>query len=113
MLRCDSRRFWQSLRNYVKTHMDEEFPRHAQEAYILFMDKAPEQKRMMLPVEQDIYERYKRFWKDLKSQVRPGVTFEHVGEGMRKEWGDTYWWYNIFGKKIPVINGNIGHEVHS
>ena len=113
MLRCDSRRFWQSLRNYVKTHMDEEFPRHAQEAYILFMDKAPEQKRMMLPVEQDIYERYKRFWKDLKSQVRPGVTFEHVGECMRKEWGDTYWWYNIFGKKIPVINGNIGHEVHS
>lgn len=113
MLRCDSRRFWASLRNYVKTHLDEQFPEHAQEAYILFMDKAPEKKRMMLPVEQTIYERYKLFWKDLKSRVKPGMTLDEVSEDMRKQWGDTYWWYNIFGKKIPVINGNIGNEVHS
>ena len=32
MLRCDSRRFWASLHNYVKLHMDEDFPLHAQEA---------------------------------------------------------------------------------
>ena len=62
MLRCDSRRFWPSLRNYVKLHLDEQFPLHAMEAYILFMDKAPEEKRMMLPVEQSVYERYKKFW---------------------------------------------------
>ncbi len=113
MLRCDSRRFWSSLRNYVKTHMDEEFPLHAQEAYILFMDKAPEKKRMMLPVEQTVYDRYKRFWKDLESRVKPDMTIDQVGEGMRKEWGDTYWWYNIFGKKVPVLNGYTGHEVQS
>jgi hypothetical protein len=113
MLRCDSRRFWASLRNYVKTHMDEEFPLHAQEAYILFMDKAPEKKRMMLPVEQSVYDRYKRFWKDLESRVKPGMTIDQVGEGMRKEWGNTYWWYNIFGKKVPVLNGYTGHEVQS
>jgi hypothetical protein len=113
MLRCDSRRFWASLRNYVKTHRDEEFPVEAQEAYILFMDKAPEKKRMMLPVEQTVYDRYKGFWKDLESRAKPGLTIEQVGEDMRKEWGDTYWWYNIFGKKVPVIISNIGHEVHS
>ena len=113
MLRCDSRRFWASLRNYVKTHMDEEFPLHAQEAYILFMDKAPEKKRMMLPVEQSVYDRYKRFWKDLESRVKPGMTIDQAGEGMRKEWGNTYWWYNIFGKKVPVLNGYTGHEVQS
>ena len=39
MLRCDSRRFWPSLRNFVQLHLNEEFPLHAMEAYILFMDK--------------------------------------------------------------------------
>ena len=113
MMRCDSRRYWAALRNYVKLHLDETFPLHAEEAYILYMDKAPEEKRMMLPVEQSVYERYKQFWATLESHAKPGMTIEEVGEMMRADFGDTYWWYNIFGRKIPVINGNIGHEVHS
>ena len=113
MMRCDSRRFWAALRNYVKLHLDETFPLHAMEAYILYMDKAPEEKRMMLPVEKSVYERYKQFWATLESHAKPGMTIEEVGEMMRADFGDTYWWYNIFGRKIPVINGNIGHEVHS
>ena len=114
MLRCDSRRFWPALRNYVKTHMDEEFPLHAQEAYILFLDKAPEKKRMMLPVQQTVYDRYLKFWDAMQRLARPGMTIEQVGEQIRGEFGDTYWWYNIFGKKVPVIeNSNIGHEVKS
>ena len=113
MLRCDSRRFWPALRNYVQLHMDEEFPEEAQEAYILYIDKAPEEKRMMLPVKEDIYNRYKQFWEVLESQAKPGMTIEQVGEMMRDEWGDTYWWYNIFGRKILVVSGNIGHEVKS
>ena len=100
MLRCDSRRFWPSLRNYVKLHLDETFPLHAQEAYILFMDKAPEEKRMMLPVEKGTYERYKQFWETLESKAKPGMTIDKVGVEMREEYGDTYWWYNIFGRKI-------------
>ena len=113
MLRCDSRRFWPSLRNYVRLHLDEEFPLHAMEAYILFMDKAPEEKRMMLPVEQSVFERYKQFWESLKSVAIPGMSIEKVGDLMREEYGDTYWWYNIFGKKPLQIHGNIGHEVQS
>jgi len=100
MMRCDSRRFWASLRNYVKLHLDETFPLHAQEAYILYMDKAPEQKRMMLPVEQSTYERYKKFWNTLETKAQAGVQLEQIGNLMREEFGDTYWWYNIFGKKI-------------
>ena len=98
MIRCDSRRFWPSLRNYVKTHQGEAFPVHAQEAYILFMDKAPEEKRMMLPVEQAVYDRYKQFWETLENHVKPGLTLGEVGEEMREKWGDTYWYYNIFGR---------------
>ena len=113
MMRCDSRRFWASLRNYVKLHLDEQFPLHAMEAYILFMDKAPEEKRMMLPVEQSVFDRYKQFWATLEGKAKPGMTLEKVGEDMRGEFGDTYWWYNIFGRKPINVNGNIGHEVAS
>ena len=54
MMRCDSRRFWKSLRSFLKCHQGEEFPLHAQEAYIMYMEKAPEEKRVMLPVVQEI-----------------------------------------------------------
>ncbi len=113
MLRCDSRRFWSSLRNYVKLHLNEEFPLHAMEAYILFIDKSPEEKRMMLPVEQSVYDRYKQFWTSLESKAKPGMTIEKVGEEMREEWGDTYWWYNLFGRKPINITGKIGNEIHA
>lgn len=113
MLRCDSRRFWPALRKYVKFHMDEQFPLHAMEAYILFMDKAPEEKRMMLPVEKSVYERYKQFWATLEQKAKPGMTIDKVGEEMREEFGDTYWWYNIFGRKPLNIHGKIGNETHA
>ena len=113
MLRCDSRRFWPSLRNYVQLHLNEEFPLHAMEAYILFMDKAPEEKRMMLPVEQSVFERYKQFWATLEKLAKPGMTIEKVGEEMREEYGDTYWWYNLFGRKPINVTGNIGNDVHA
>lgn len=113
MMRCDSRRFWDSLRNYVKSHIGEEFPLHAMEAYILFIDKAPEEKRMMLPVEQTVYDRYKRFWETLEMVGKPGMTIKQVGEKMRGQFGDTYWWYNLFGRKPIQLRGTIGQEVAS
>ena len=113
MLRCDSRRFWMAVRQYVKLHLDEQFPLHAQEAYILFMDKAPEDKRIMLPVKQSVYERYKMFWTDLEKVAKPGVTLDKVGEEMLEEFGDTYWWYNIFGRKPLNLHGKIGNDIHA
>ena len=113
MMRCYSRRFWPALRNFVKLHMDDQFPLHAMEAYILYMDKAPEEKRMMLPVEKSVYERYKQFWAALETKAKPGMTIEKVGEEMRKDFGDTYWWYNIFGRKPIYVNGYVGHELQS
>jgi hypothetical protein len=78
--------------------MNEEFPVHAQEAYILFIDKAPEEKRMMLPVKEDVYERYKMFWSTIENQAKLNLSLGKVAEDMREEWGDTYWYYNIFGR---------------
>lgn len=100
MLRRDSKRFWPSLHNYAKLHLKENFPVHAQEAYIMYMDKAPEKKKIMLPVEQKVYERYKLFWLALEQVINSGVTKEEGAVMMRKQFGDTYWYYNIFAKRI-------------
>ena len=113
MMRCDSRRFWSALRNFVKLHMNEAFPVHAQEAYILYMDKAPEEKRMMLPVDQAVYERYKQFWEALGQKVKPGIKLSMVAEEMREEWGDTYWFYNIFGRQYSNAVMRKHNEVQS
>ena len=113
MLRCDAHRFWPSLRNYLNLHAGEDFPLHAQEAYIFFMDRFPEEKRMMIPVEEDIYNRYKQFCKALTEHVKPGKTIGEAAKEMRGEWGDTYWYYNIFGRQYSNIVKRKGSEVQS
>ena len=113
MLRCDARPFWPSMRNYVQRHMNEEFPLHAMEAYILFMDKAPEEKRMMLPVEEGVYNRYKQFCETLARLVKPGKTVGNVAEEMRKEWGDTYWYYYYFGRQYSNSFSRKNNEIAS
>lgn len=100
MLRCDSRRFWASLRKYVSSHQNEEFPVHAQEAYIMYLDKAPEEKKMRLPVSQTTYDRYKLFWSTLENMVKARVPQNEIPGRMKEEFGDTYWYFNIFARKI-------------
>lgn len=113
MLRCDSHQFWPSLRKYLKMHDGEDFPLHAQEAYILFMDKAPEEKRMMIPVEETIFYRYKKFSEAMAKLVKPGKTIGQVAEQMSGEWGDTYWYYYFFGRQYSNIVDRKDHEVQS
>lgn len=113
MLRCDSHCFWPSLRKYLKTHEGELFPLHAQEAYIFFTDKFPEEKRMMIPVEEDVYNHYKRFCETLAAQVKPGKTIGQVAEEMHQEWGDTYWYYNYFGRQYTNPISRKANEIQS
>ncbi|MBR0049598.1 MAG: hypothetical protein IJP74_09830 [Prevotella sp.] len=100
MLRRDSRRFWASFRKYVKLHLGETFPVPVAEAYILYMDKAPEEKRVMIPVNEDLYKRYKQFWDVLGELFQSGKSREEVAEQMRLSYGDTYWYYNLFSRRV-------------
>ena len=113
MISCDPYRFWSSLRNFVKSHINEGFPVHAQEAYILFIDKFPEEKRMMLPVEEAVYNRYKKFCDTLVRQMQPGKTIGQVAGEMRGEWGDTYWYYHYFGRQYSNSGDRKENEVQS
>lgn len=105
IIRNDANCFWPSLRKYLKLHQGEEFPLHAQEAYIMFMDRAPEEKRMMIPVNDKIYARYQEFWESLETYVRSGIKQSEIPEKMRSEYGDTYWFLSIFGRKYAKSQG--------
>ena len=100
MMRRDSRRFWASFRQFIKLHMGEAFPMSVAEAYILYMDKAPEEKRVMIPVNEDLLKRYKDFWKTLSELLQSGKSQEEVTEQMHSEYGDTYWYYNLFSRRV-------------
>ena len=100
MLRRDSRRFWASFRTFIKLHMGEAFPVSVAEAYVLYMDKAPEEKRVMIPINEDLYKRYKQFWETLGNLLQSGKSREEVTEQMRLEYGDTYWYYNLFSRRV-------------
>ena len=113
MLRCDSHCFWPSLRKYLKMHEGETFPLHAQEAYILYMDKAPEERRMMIPVEEAVYNRYKQFLEAMSKHVKPGKTIGDVAKRMNGEWRDTYWYYYFFGRQYSNIVDRKENEVAS
>lgn len=100
MMRRDSKRFWASLRKFIKTHMGEEFPVPVAEAYLMYFDKAPETKRVMIPVNEELYERYKHFWASLENYARSGMDKNAVAQKMRPDYGDTYWYYNIFSQRV-------------
>jgi len=100
MLRRDSKRFWASFRKYIKLHMGEEFPISVAEAYILYIDKKPEEKRVMIPVNEDLLKRYKQFWSTLEEMMTSGMSREEVAEKMRLAYGDTYWYFNIFSRRV-------------
>ncbi len=80
--------------------MGESFPESVAEAYIMYMDKAPEKKRVMIPVNEELYDRYKQFWNTLQTLLQSGQSREEVTEQMRSQFGDTYWYYNIFSRRV-------------
>ena len=55
---------------------------------------------MMMPVSQEIYDRYQDFWDTLEPLVRSGVDKNSIPAKMHEEFGDTYWYFNLFGRKI-------------
>ena len=58
-------------------------------------------------------DRSEQYREILENKARSGEGLEKVGEEMQEEWGDTYWWYNIFGRKVFIVHRNVGHEVQS
>ena len=75
--------------------------------------KDPEKKRMMIPVEETVYNRYKQFLEVMTKLVKPGKTIGQVAEEMRGEWGNAYWYYYFFGRQYSNRADRKENEVAS
>ena len=64
------------------------------------MGKAPEEKRVMIPVNEELVNRYKQFWESLAELLQSGKSRKEVTEQMRLAYGDTYWYYNLFSRRV-------------
>jgi len=55
---------------------------------------------MIAPVSEEIFNRYNAFWETLGDLVQSGMSKEQVSKEMKPEFGDTYWYYNIFSRRV-------------
>lgn len=91
-------RFWQSFCDYLVFMKGKQIPIQYQEAYCLFNDKAHVDIPFKVNIQPEIMEKYKLFWDTGNSSVKYYDTPETLGAYMEEDWGNTYWWFNAFGR---------------
>lgn len=90
--------FWQSFCNYYANNKGKKLPQSVDEAFCLFMDRAP----VIIPYDvkpsPETIARYSAFMEAGNSFAQYYPTEEAVAEAMREDWGRSYWWFNAFGR---------------
>lgn len=100
MILRDPGRFAYALYNYARLNKTEYIPREYEEAYCLFVDKNPGKFPYRIKISQETMERYKSFWDNGNRYAEYGYGEEGIKEALRDEYGDTYWWFNAFGRNM-------------
>lgn len=90
--------FWLAFCNYIVKNKGKRIPKSYQEAYCLFADKVPVKIPYEVKISPEIVEKYKAFWATGNSYAQYYGTEDAVREAMAEEWGNTYWWFNAFGR---------------
>lgn len=98
MIIRDPSNFWAAFYDYVNTHKGEPLPTQYQEAFCLFMDQAAVNFPIQIDISPEIASRYKAFLEDGSSYAKY-LDENGTREAMRPEWGETYWWFNAFGRQ--------------
>lgn len=97
----DIDRFWKRFFQYATLHINEPMPIHYQEAAFLYgnLEKKVDISRM--PFDRDrIIGRFANFQRATGMYAREGMSVEQMGEAMKPEFGDTFWWFYFFCKGV-------------
>ena len=97
----DIDRFWKRFFQYATLHIKEPMPIHYQEAAFLYgnLEKTVDISKM--PFDRDrILGRFANFQRASQMYAREGMSVEQMGEAMRPEFGDTFWWFYFFCKGV-------------
>lgn len=99
MIYRDPALFWPAFYAYAAPTSGANLPVHYQEAYMIMQDNyhvdLPFEVRLSPVLEQ----RYRAYGSALHSAQAQGMSEEDTGESLRQEWGSTYWWYLMYGRK--------------
>lgn len=91
--------FWPAFLAYAAFYPGNTLPQHYQEAYCLFMEIAPQELPFKINLSKSTIDRYRRFRAEMVNYSQQGASNEKQKELMRKDWGGTYWWHHIYGRK--------------
>lgn len=93
--------FWPRFYNYASLHEKENMPIHYQEAAYLYGHLEDKVDISNMPFDKEkIVKRYDEFQNRTQSLLRNGLTSEEVGEAVKSEFGDTFWWFYFFCTNI-------------
>ena len=89
--------FWPRFYNYATLHEKETMPIHYQEAAYLYGHLENNVNISNMPFDQEkIVKRYDQFQERTQNLLRKGMSNEAVGEAVKSEFGDTFWWFYFF-----------------
>lgn len=99
MLLSDVMQFSESLYSFAQKCDDDYLPQSYEEAYCLFVDKVPDAFPYRITISDATTQKYKSFQADCSRYAQYGHDQKSIGEMLKNEWGNTYWWYNAFAPK--------------
>lgn len=101
LIQKDIQLFWPKFFLYASLHQGDEMPIHYQEAAFLYGNLEHEVDITSMPFDkQKIIERYASFNQMSQQLLASKMTVEQVGEAMRSNFGDTFWWFYFFCRDV-------------
>ena len=100
MLAKDIQLFWPRFFLYATLHNGETMPILYQEAAFLYGQLEHDVDISRMPFDQDLVQRYQAFQQASQSMLNQGMQPEQVGEAMKANYGNTFWWFYFFCRNI-------------
>lgn len=92
--------FWNQFMLYAQLHKGEEMPIHYQEAAYMYGKLEPQTMDISrMPFDKErIVERYEKFNATAQNMAQMGMSEKSIGQNMRSEFGNTFWWVYYFNR---------------
>lgn len=101
MISKDIQLFWPRFFQYATLHKGEQMPIHYQEAAYLYGTLEKSSFINGMPFDRKQIEiRYLYFQNTVQGHLRRGLSEQQVGELVRAEFGDTFWWFYFFCNNV-------------
>lgn len=100
LIRKDSKSLWHNFSRYLQKRKIMRLPTHYQEAALLFSSISRSVDISNLPIEEGVKSRFNAFMR--KTKDYKGMKEEEMAPHFKKDFGDTYWYFYFFVRKIKT-----------